>query len=188
VRTLDALGDVTGRRVLVRADFNVPLTDDGAIADDTRIRAAQPTIDELRGKGARLVLMSHLGRPKGPDEKLSLRPVAEHLGVPLVQLGDELPDADDVVLLENVVSTRGDRGRRRARGAVRGARRPLVNDAFGSAHRAHASTHAIARRLPSYARAPAPARGRDAHGDPRGPGPARSSRSWAARRSPTRSA
>jgi phosphoglycerate kinase len=152
VRTLDALGDVTGRRVLVRADFNVPLTDDGAIADDTRIRAAQPTIDELRGKGARLVLMSHLGRPKGPDPKLSLRPVAERLGVPLVELGDEPPADADVVLLENVRfnpgETKNDPELARRYAALADA---YVNDAFGSAHRAHASTEGIAHRLPHAA-------------------------------------
>jgi len=80
VKTLDDLGDVASRRVLVRCDFNVPLDGAGAITDDTRIRAAEPTLEELRTKGARLVLASHLGRPKGaPDPKLSLRPVAERL-------------------------------------------------------------------------------------------------------------
>jgi len=152
VRTLDALGDVTGKRILVRADFNVPLGEDGSIADDTRIRAAQPTMDELRGKGARLVLMSHLGRPKGPDPRLSLRPVAEHLGVPLVALGDPVPDGAGVALLENVRFNAGetqDDDGLAARYAEYGD--VFVNDAFGSAHRAHASTHAIARALPSYA-------------------------------------
>ena len=80
MRTLDEL-DVAGKRVLVRADFNVPLDKaTGAITDDARIRAALPTLEELRGKGARLVLCSHLGRPKGHDPALSLRPVAERLG------------------------------------------------------------------------------------------------------------
>ena len=78
MKTLDDLGDVAGCRVLVRVDFNVPLEDGGRISDDTRIRAAEPTLEELRARGARLVLASHLGRPKGaPDPKLSLRPVAE---------------------------------------------------------------------------------------------------------------
>ncbi len=152
MRTLDALQDVSGRRVLVRADFNVPLTEDGRIADDTRIRAAQPTLDELREKGARLVVMSHLGRPKGPDPALSLRPVAERLGAPLVALGDPVPEDADLVLLENVRfnagETKDDEGLATQYAKLGDV---FVNDAFGSAHRAHASTHAIARMLPSYA-------------------------------------
>ena len=77
MRTLDDL-DVAGKRVLVRVDFNVPL-DDGRITDDARIRAALPTLTELRGKGARLLLAAHLGRPKGRDESFSLAPVADRL-------------------------------------------------------------------------------------------------------------
>jgi phosphoglycerate kinase len=157
VRTLDQL-DVAGRRVLVRADFNVPLDKaSGAITDDARIRAALPTIEELRGKGARLVLCSHLGRPKGPDPALSLRPVAERLGELLgtdVQLADGLdgiPDGD-VVLLENVRfnagETKNDENLARRYAALADA---YVNDAFGSAHRAHASTEAVAHLLPSAA-------------------------------------
>jgi len=150
VRTLDDLGDVEGKRAVVRVDFNVPL-DGGRITDDTRIRAAQPTIDELRRRGARLVLLSHLGRPKGPDPELSLRPVAEHIGAPLFDLGDPVPDAG-VALLENVRFHAGE-----AQDDPALAKRyaelgdVFVNDAFGSAHRAHASTHAIARELPSAA-------------------------------------
>jgi phosphoglycerate kinase len=156
VRTLDGL-DVAGRRVLVRADFNVPLDGDGRITDDARIRAALPTIEELRGKGARLVLCSHLGRPKGPDPALSLRPVAERLGellgAPVTLAGglDAVPDAD-LVLLENVRfndgETKNDPDLARRYASLADA---YVNDAFGSAHRAHASTEAVAHLLPSAA-------------------------------------
>ena len=78
MRTLDDL-DVEGKRVLVRVDFNVPLDEDRNITDDARIRAALPTLKELREKGARLVLLAHLGRPKGREPKFSLRPAAERL-------------------------------------------------------------------------------------------------------------
>src|SRR5690348_10202682 len=106
MRTLDDL-DVDGKRVLVRVDFNVPLDQDGRITDDARIRAALPTLRELRDRGARLVLLSHLGRPKGPDPKLSLRPAADRLAellgepVQLTDTLDAIPDGD-VVMLENV--------------------------------------------------------------------------------------
>jgi phosphoglycerate kinase len=106
VRTLDDL-DVEGARVLVRVDFNVPLDRDGQITDDARIRAALPTLAELRDRGARLLLAAHLGRPKGRDPAYSLKPVAARLG-DLLGTPDELaedlehvPDGD-VVMLENV--------------------------------------------------------------------------------------
>src|SRR3954471_6710219 len=157
MRTLDDLGDVAGRRVLVRVDFNVPL-EDGRITDDTRIRAAAPTLDELRGKGARLVLVSHLGRPKGEhDPKLSLKPVAEHLGIPLAPgvVGDEVEAATrelgdgDALLLENVRfepgETSNDPELARALAALSDG--VYVNDAFGAAHRAHASTEGITHHV-----------------------------------------
>src|SRR5215213_6213587 len=107
MRTLDDLGDVDGKRVLVRVDFNVPLDQDGRITDDARIRAALPTLTELREKGARLLLAAHLGRPKGRDERYSLKPVAQRLEellgerVVLAPSLDDVPDGD-VVMLENV--------------------------------------------------------------------------------------
>jgi phosphoglycerate kinase len=156
VRTLDDL-DVEGKRVLVRVDFNVPLGERGEITDDARIRAALPTLTELRGKGARLLLAAHLGRPKGRDEKLSLRPAAERLAellgepVALAATLDDVPDGD-VVMLENVRfepgETKNDAGLAQRYAALADA---YVNDAFGAAHRAHASTEAIARLLPSAA-------------------------------------
>jgi phosphoglycerate kinase len=136
--------DVAGKRVLVRADLNVPL-EDGRVADDTRIRAALPTLELLLERGAEEVAVcSHLGRPKGPDPAYAMRPVEERLG----QL---LPD-ERLTVLEN---TRFDPGETAsdesfARELADG-RDVYVNDAFGSAHRAHASTVAVARILPAYA-------------------------------------
>jgi len=156
VRTLDDL-DVAGKRVLVRVDFNVPLDDDGNITDDARIRAALPTLEELREQGARLLLAAHLGRPKGRDETFSLRPVAERLGellgteVVLAPSLDDVPDGD-VVMLENVRfepgETENDAELARRYAALADV---YVNDAFGAAHRAHASTEAVAHALPSAA-------------------------------------
>jgi phosphoglycerate kinase len=155
VRTLDDL-DVAGKRVFVRVDFNVPLSD-GAIADDARIRAALPTLRELRERGARLVLAAHLGRPKGRDERFSLRPVAERLSELLGEPVELAPDLDhvpdvDVVMLENVRffdgETKNDPELAKRYAALADA---YVNDAFGAAHRAHASTEAVAHLLPSAA-------------------------------------
>ncbi len=157
MRTLDDL-DVAGTRVLVRVDFNVPLDQQsGEITDDARIRGALPTLRELRDKGARLVLLSHLGRPKGHDPKLSLKPAADRaaelLGEPIT-LADDLdavPD-DDVVMLENVRFNPGETDNDGDLAARYAALADVyVNDAFGSAHRAHASTEAVAHLLPSAA-------------------------------------
>jgi phosphoglycerate kinase len=156
LRTLDDLGDLDGKRVLVRVDFNVPLKD-GTITDDARIRAALPTLQELQRRGARLILAAHLGRPKDREPEFSLAPVAVRLSELLdcdVTLTTELqavPD-DPVVMLENVRyepgETKDDPELATRYAALADA---YVNDAFGAAHRAHASTHAIAQLLPSAA-------------------------------------
>jgi phosphoglycerate kinase len=161
VRTLQDLGGVDGRRVLVRVDFNVPL-DQGEVADDTRIRAALPTIEELRGRGARLVLVSHLGRPKEREPEYSMRPVAARLaeltdaGVTLAPavvgddvraLADKLAPGD-VLLLENVRYEPGETANDPELAAALAALADVyVNDAFGAAHRAHASTEGVARQI-----------------------------------------
>ena len=158
--------DVNGRRVFVRADFNVPL-DGSAIRDDSRIRASLPTIRDLRERGARVVLASHLGRPHGAVRpELSLGPVAEHLGrrldasVPLApdsvgpeveRLTRSLADGE-VLLLENVRFHPGEEANDPTH--VRALARLAdcyVNDAFGTAHRAHASTTGLAHALPAAA-------------------------------------
>jgi phosphoglycerate kinase len=158
--------DVEGRRVLVRVDFNVPL-DGGRVADDTRIRAALPTIEMLRERGAALVLVSHLGRPRGKvDPALSMRPVGERLaeliGTEVKQapavIGNEVEamagelGPGEVMLLENVRYEPGETENDPvlAEGLARLAD-SYVNDAFGTAHRAHASTAGVAGLLPGYA-------------------------------------
>ena len=156
MRTLDDLGDLSGKRVFVRVDFNVPLKD-GVIGDDARIRAALPTLEELRRRGARLLLAAHLGRPKGRDLDFSLAPVAarltELLGSDVTLAGDldHVPDGD-VVMLENVRFEAGEtKDSPELAEKYAALADAYVNDAFGAAHRAHASTHAIAKLLPSAA-------------------------------------
>ncbi|MEM6911430.1 MAG: phosphoglycerate kinase [Verrucomicrobiota bacterium] len=150
--------DVTGKRVLVRVDFNVPLQD-GLITDDTRIQAALPTIEELSHKGAKVILMSHLGRPKGqPNPEFSLRPAAERLsellGKPVAFAKDTIGESaqstvealenGQVALLENVrfhsEETENEEGFAQALARLGEV---YVNDAFGTAHRAHASTAGV---------------------------------------------
>jgi phosphoglycerate kinase len=157
VRTLDDL-DVEGKRVLVRLDFNVPLDEDRNITDDARIQAALPTLKELRAKGASsLVLLAHLGRPKGREQKFSLEPVVDRLSdlldvdVKLAPNLDDVPDGE-IVMLENVRffegETKNDEALARRYAQVADV---YVNDAFGAAHRAHSSTEAVAHLLPSAA-------------------------------------
>lgn len=160
--------DVKGKRVLVRVDFNVPLEKGtGRILDDLRIRAALPTIQYLRGEGARLVLCSHLGRPRGQVvESLRLAPVAERLGELLGApaaaardcIGAEAREAVDalrpggVLLLENLrFHPEEEANEPGFAGQLASLAEVFVNDAFGAAHRAHASTAGVARHLPAVA-------------------------------------
>ena len=166
IKSIDGL-DAAGKRVLVRVDFNVPVKD-GVVTDDTRIRAALPTIQKLVADGARVVLMSHLGRPSGEgfEGAFTLRPAAQRLsellGRPVVFATDTVgPDAKakaaslrdgDVLVVENL---RFDKREKKNDPAFCEELAKLgeayVNDAFGTAHRAHASTAGVAALLPAYA-------------------------------------
>ena len=166
IKTIDSL-EAAGKKVLVRVDFNVPVKD-GVVTDDTRIRAALPTIEKLVGDGARVILMSHLGRPAGTgyEEAFSLRPAAlrlsELLGKPVVFASDTVgEDAQaktaalrdgDVLLLENLRFDKREKKNDPAFCEQLAALADVyVNDAFGTAHRAHASTAGVAALLPAYA-------------------------------------
>ena len=158
--------DVKGKRILVRVDFNVPLID-GQVGDDTRIRAALPTLLDLLARGASLVLCSHLGRPKGePDPLFSLRPVVGRLSMLLDRQVDFAEDcigdvarkavaklkAGEVLLLENTRFHSGEKKNDPEMAVQLAALADIyVNDAFGSAHRAHASTEGVAHLLPAVA-------------------------------------
>ena len=166
IRTLKQ-ADVAGKRVLCRVDFNVPLKD-GKVTDDLRIRAALPTIEYLVGQNARVILISHLGRPAGTgyEEAYSLAPVAQHLsqllGAPVAfatdtigpnahQKADALEDGQ-VLLLENVrFDKREKKNDPEFTRELASLGQVFVNDAFGTAHRAHSSTAGLADFLPAYA-------------------------------------
>jgi phosphoglycerate kinase len=157
--------EVDGRRVLVRVDFNVPLAG-RRVADDARIRAALPTLELLRDRGAKLILVSHLGRPDGPDPELSMEPVATRLeellgtavrlapgvvGPEVEALAEELGPGE-VLMLENSRFEAGETANDPELSAALARLADIyVNDAFGAAHRAHATTAGVARLLPAYA-------------------------------------
>jgi phosphoglycerate kinase len=165
MKRLDEI-DVDGRRVFVRVDFNVPMRD-GVITDDTRIRAALPTIENLRGRGAKVILASHLGRPKGgPDPAFSLAPVAARLseltGVnvdfahdvvgPSAHAAVERLQPGGLLLLENLRFESGETENDEQLAAALGELADVyVNDAFGCAHRAHASTEGITHHVDEVA-------------------------------------
>jgi phosphoglycerate kinase len=155
--------DLAGKRVLMREDMNVPLKD-GKVSDDTRIRASMPTIKHALDAGAKVILLSHLGRPKGgPDPKFSLKPVADYLsdllGKP-VRLEENWLDgiqieAGEVVVCENVRFNEGETKNDEALSKKMAALCDVfVMDAFGSAHRAHASTHGVAKYAPTACAGP----------------------------------
>jgi phosphoglycerate kinase len=137
--------DVGGKRVLLRADLNVPI-EDGRVADDTRIRASLPTLELLRERhAAEVFVCSHLGRPKGRDPELSMKPVE-------ARLRELLSDGERIVVLENTrFDPREQENDREYARELAAGRDLYVNDAFGSAHRAHASTEGVAHMLPAYA-------------------------------------
>ncbi len=158
--------DVKGKKVLVRVDFNVPIKE-GVVQDDTRVRAALPTINYLLERGAAVILFSHLGRPKGgPDPKYSMKPVAEYLGGVMGKavafaedcVGEPAEKAaaalkpGDVLVLENTRFHAGEEKNDPELAKQMAALADVyVNDAFGSAHRAHSSTEGVARLLPAVA-------------------------------------
>ncbi|MBN8815125.1 MAG: phosphoglycerate kinase [Sphingomonas sp.] len=162
-RTLDDMGDIAGKRVLVREDLNVPMAD-GAVTDDTRLRAAVPTVAELADKGAKVIVLAHFGRPKGqrhPEMSLSLvtKPFEQVLGRPVGFIDSDgaeeavamLKDGD-IAVLENTRFFAGEEKNDPEVVAMFAALGDLyVNDAFSAAHRAHASTEGLARALPAFA-------------------------------------
>ncbi|MCD2497287.1 MULTISPECIES: phosphoglycerate kinase [Microbacterium] len=170
LRTLSSLGDLAGKRVIIRCDLNVPLKD-GVITDDGRVRASLPTLNALINQGARVVVCSHLGRPEGaPDERYSLAPVAQRLsellGKPVAfardTVGESATDAvasladGDVAVIENLRFNPGetskDAGEREEfAGRLASLADVMVSDGFGVVHRKQASVYELARTLPSAA-------------------------------------
>ncbi|WP_022880750.1 phosphoglycerate kinase [Gryllotalpicola ginsengisoli] len=170
LRTLESLGSLAGKRVVVRCDLNVPLKD-GVITDDGRVQASLPTLNALINQGARVVVISHLGRPKGePDPQYSLEPVAQRLsellGKPVVFAGDTVGDAakeavdglqdGDVALLENLrfnpgETSKDDAERAEFAGRLAAFGDAFVSDGFGVVHRKQASVYELAQALPSAA-------------------------------------
>ncbi len=160
--TLDDMGDIDGKRVLVREDLNVPMAD-GIVADDTRFRATLPTVTELADRGAIVLILAHFGRPEGPSAEFSLeqlaKPYADVLGRPVHYIdweGDAAAVAalhpGDVAILENTRFFSGEEKNNPATVARFAALGELyVNDAFSTAHRAHASTEGLAHVLPAFA-------------------------------------
>lgn len=171
LRTLASLKNLKGKRVLLRVDFNVPVGKGGEISHDAdlRLRASLPTVERLAAHGAKVIIVSHLGRPNGWEKKCSLAPVAAHfaklLGHRILFVGDSLVDAPDkvvgkletlephdVAMLENVRFYPGEEKNDPALvRALASLADVYVNDAFAASHRAHASTAGVARRLPAYA-------------------------------------
>lgn len=171
MKTIADLGDLSGRRVLVRSDLNVPLDDDGAITDDGRVRASVPTIRDLAARGARVIVCAHLGRPKGvPEAQFSLRPVAarleELLGQPVAFATDTVGESarsavgaledGQVLLLENLRFNAGETaksadGRREFTEQLASLADAYVSDGFGVVHREQASVFDITDHLPSAA-------------------------------------
>lgn len=165
-KTLDHIGDVNGKRVLVRVDLNVPMAD-GKVTDTTRIERVKPTITELSDKGAKVIMLAHFGRPKGgPDPEFSLAPVAvvaaDIFGRPVAFIedciGEKVQGAifamqpDDIALLENTRFHKGEEKNDPAFTAELAKNGDIfVNDAFSAAHRAHSSTEGLAKYLPAYA-------------------------------------
>jgi phosphoglycerate kinase len=165
-KTLDDMGDISGKAVLVREDLNVPMKD-GAVTDDTRLRAAVPTVNELSDRGAKVLILAHFGRPKGERNlEYSLEPVAgplsNVLGRPVRFVADcvnEIAEAavadmkpGEIALLENTRFHSGEEANRER--LVDGMAKLAdfyVNDAFSAAHRAHASTEGLAHKLPAFA-------------------------------------
>ena len=164
-KTLDDLDDLNGKVALVRCDLNVPMQD-GNVSDDTRLRAAIPTLTELADKGAKVLVLSHFGRPKGEDPMLSLSPISSALekvlGRPVTFITDTYGDAaeqmvglmaaGDIAVLENTRFNPGEtKNDPELAKKIAALGDIYVSDAFSTTHRAHVSTEGLARLLPAYA-------------------------------------